>query len=224
MISGTPPFTTAYASGSRYFGSSFENNAAVCSEISDGLMTAVLPAVMAPMSGKQQLKNGKFHGLYHIYRISHPDVFFNQRLLSCMNPISRDARDAQHGSFRRLDDRGAQRLECVGRVHDLGLRPLVEALRVQEGLAHGPGELVKEDLESRLLEVVVHRLDDGVYVLLAHAYERVQLLAAVFEWTTPPGTECRLDTFVDLSSEVRLGKEQDLDDAHFWDIIDRRVC
>lgn len=67
VISGTPPFTTAYASGSRYFGSSFENNAAVCSEISDGLMTAVLPAVMAPMSGKQQLKNGKFHGLYHIY-------------------------------------------------------------------------------------------------------------------------------------------------------------
>lgn len=67
VISGTPPFTTAYASESRYFGSSFENNAAVCSEISDGLMTAVLPAVMAPMSGKQQLKNGKFHGLYHIY-------------------------------------------------------------------------------------------------------------------------------------------------------------
>lgn len=70
----------------------------------------------------------------------------------------------------------------------------------------------------------MHRLDDGVYVLLAHAYERVQLLAAVFEWTTPPGTECRLDTFVDLSPEVRLGTEQDLDAAHFWDIIDRRVC
>lgn len=80
MISGTPPFTTAYASGSRYFGSSFENSAAVCSEISDGLMTAVLPAVMAPMSGKQQLKNGKFHGLHHIY-ISQPDVFVSVPLL-----------------------------------------------------------------------------------------------------------------------------------------------
>lgn len=63
MISGTPPFTTAYASGSRYFGNNFVNSAAVYSEISDGLMTAVLPAAMAPMSGKQQLKNGKFHGL-----------------------------------------------------------------------------------------------------------------------------------------------------------------
>lgn len=70
----------------------------------------------------------------------------------------------------------------------------------------------------------MHRLGDRVHVLLAHAHERVELLAPVFEGATPPGTECRLNAFVDLSPEVRLGTEQDLDDAHFWDIIDRRVC
>ena len=53
--------TTAYASGSTYFGSSSARSA-TCGVISDGLQTAGLPDVIAAMSGIIEMANRKFQG------------------------------------------------------------------------------------------------------------------------------------------------------------------
>ena len=51
LVSTTAPVTTLYASGSRYFGTSFAMSAEVVGVDSDGFITAGHPAAIAPTSG-----------------------------------------------------------------------------------------------------------------------------------------------------------------------------
>ena len=53
-VSATAPFTTAYASESRYFGTSSAKRAATLGVCSEGLRMTGQPAAMAPTSGPKE--------------------------------------------------------------------------------------------------------------------------------------------------------------------------
>lgn len=213
FASSIAPVMTRYAAGSKYFGTSLAMRAEVAGDDSEGLITVGHPAAMAPMSGLNDKMTGKFHGL-------------RKRACQRERPARLEQvhpRDEQHDALGNVVDGGVPR--ALPRLHLRLLRrgPLLEVLDGVQAVRDDGRDLERGRLLALLAEVGQQSLLEGRDVVLHHACELQQLLAAVAQGPGRARPEGLFDLVISLTAASVAMRRVGVLALYLVDLLERGI-